>query len=248
MELNWSTFLLEIVNFLVLVWILKRFFYRPVLDAIARRRNDIEKTLKEAETLHKQAEALQQQYQNRLAVWEQERQRALVELAKEIEEERTSQLAALRVTLNKEREKADVLAKRRSEAERRQAEEMALTQGAELATRLLSLAAGPELERRLLELLVQELTAGSKERWSMLHDLGTNKPARIVVSSAFSLGDQQRRTLEQAIGAALGMSGPFHYEEDRGLMAGLRINVGAWVLGANLQDELKAFANFAHEG
>jgi len=42
MELNWSTFLLEIINFLILVWILKHFFYKPILDVIAHRRADIE--------------------------------------------------------------------------------------------------------------------------------------------------------------------------------------------------------------
>ena len=42
MELSWSTFFLEIINFLVLVWILKRFLYKPVMDVIARRREGIE--------------------------------------------------------------------------------------------------------------------------------------------------------------------------------------------------------------
>ena len=37
MQLDWTTFILEIVNFLVLLWILKRFFFRPVREAIARR-------------------------------------------------------------------------------------------------------------------------------------------------------------------------------------------------------------------
>jgi len=48
LELSWSTFLLEIINFLVLVWILKHFLYKPVLDVIARRRSGIEKTLADA--------------------------------------------------------------------------------------------------------------------------------------------------------------------------------------------------------
>ena len=42
MEVDWTTFALEIINFLILVWILKRFFYHPVLDIIARRRICIE--------------------------------------------------------------------------------------------------------------------------------------------------------------------------------------------------------------
>ena len=58
MELNWSTFLLEIINFLVLVWILKRFLYQPVLDVIARRRKAIEAQLAEALRLQDEAESL----------------------------------------------------------------------------------------------------------------------------------------------------------------------------------------------
>ena len=38
MELDWTTFILEIINFLVLVWILHRFLYQPVMNVIAQRR------------------------------------------------------------------------------------------------------------------------------------------------------------------------------------------------------------------
>ena len=48
MELNWSTFVLEIVNFVVLVFILQRFLYRPVLAVIERRRKSVEDRLSEA--------------------------------------------------------------------------------------------------------------------------------------------------------------------------------------------------------
>jgi len=76
MDLSWSTFVLEIINFLVLVWILKRFLYKPVLDVIARRRAGIEKSMADAEALHADAEKLQEQYEDRLAVWDQERLQA----------------------------------------------------------------------------------------------------------------------------------------------------------------------------
>jgi F-type H+-transporting ATPase subunit b len=67
MELNWSTFVLEIINFLVLVWILQRLLYKPVLAVIARRRAGIEKTLADAKHLQAEAERLKAQYESRLA-------------------------------------------------------------------------------------------------------------------------------------------------------------------------------------
>jgi F-type H+-transporting ATPase subunit b len=247
LELNWSTFLLEIVNFLVLVWLLKRFFYQPVLDAIGRRRAGVEQTLRDAEELRTQAEALQEQYQNRLAAWEQERELARTRLAKEIQEQRTRQLATLSAALEKEREKARVLAERRAVVEREQAQEKALAQGAEFAARLLSQAASPELEGRLLALLVDELEAGTKGRLQSLRAAASNTTQRILVTTAYPLSENDRQRLERSLSSALGVDGHYDYEQDPRLLAGLRVNVGAWVLGANLEDELKAFAESARE-
>ena len=89
MELNWSTFLLEIINFLVLVWILKHFLYKPILDVIARRRAGIEDRLAKAQQLHDEADTLKAEYENRLVDWEHERQQARVTLAQELNEEPT---------------------------------------------------------------------------------------------------------------------------------------------------------------
>ena len=247
MELNWSTFLLEIINFLILVWILKRFFYKPVLNVIARRRRRIEKTLNDAKTLHEDAEALRVQYENRLAEWEKERQTAQSSLDKEIETERTRRMEALRTMLGEEREKARVIEQRAVETSRLRAEETALAQGAQFSARLLSLAAGPELEHRLLDLLLKELTSLPPERLSALRAAVGKTADRILVASAYPLDDDTRLSLERTLGSVLAVTTPFHYEQDKDLLAGLRVTMGSWVLRANLQDELKSFSELVHE-
>ena len=247
MELNWSTFVLEIINFLILVWILKRFFYRPVLEVIARRRAGIEQTLADARQLQNDAEALQNQYRQRLADWEQERQRAREQLADEIEQERTHRLATLQTQLEQEREKARVAdARRRADAVHK-AEETALMQAAGFASRLLGELAGPELEQRLLELLLEQLSRLPDERIAALRNSCGGAAERIVVSSAWPLSENQREQLRQALTATMGSSLPLRFEQDSDLLAGLRISIGAWVMSANLQDELKSLAEFAHD-
>ena len=84
MTLSWPTFILEIVNFLVLVWILKRFLYRPILQAIEERKARIEKNLAAAKARQMEAEALEQQFQKRLADWENEKQKLRAEVTEEI--------------------------------------------------------------------------------------------------------------------------------------------------------------------
>ena len=247
MELNWSTFILEIINFLVLVWILKRFFYRPVLNVLARRRAGIDKRLADAKTLHDDAEVLQAQYRDRLADWERERQQAREQLTQEIEKERAQRLAALQSELAQEREKTQVAEARRQADALHKTEETALIQAARFASRVLGQVASPELEAKLLELVIDELPQLSAEQIAALRSSWGQPSEAIVVASAFPLSDTQRQKLKKALTATTGAELPLHFEQDVELLAGVRITVGAWVLGVNLQDELRSFAEFAHD-
>lgn len=246
MELSWSTFLLEIINFLVLVWILKRFLYQPVLDVIARRRTGIEDQLAEARHLNEEADTLKAEYENRLSEWDRECQQLRDTLAQELDAERTRQMAALQAVLAKEREKAQVAESRRRTEAIRETEHHALQHGAQFATRLLAQAAGPELEARLVNLLLDGLSTLSGDQVTAIRTQWGEPPDGIQVSSAFPLATEQRQQLEKALGGITGLDVPVAYEQDPELLGGLRITIGAWVLHANLRDELRGFAEFAH--
>jgi F-type H+-transporting ATPase subunit b len=245
LELSWSTFLLEIINFLVLAWILKRFLYRPVLDVIARRRAGIAKTLSDAEARHDEAQVLREQYEQRLTRWEDERRQGRAELQHEIEEERARRMEELQDLLVTERKKAQVIEQRELAEALRRNEATALAHGARFASRLLGYASGPELEARLLELLLDEIGTLSTERLEALRR-GIGEPASdVVIATAFPLADVQRARLTEALTTALAMEVSPRYEEDSELLAGLSVSIGSWTLGANLRDELKGFAEFS---
>ena len=241
MELNWSTFILEIINFLVLVWILKHFLFKPVMDIIARRRTEIERSLADAETLKTDAQGLQNQYESRLADWEQERQNLRETLAREIELERSNRMAELQTVLEQEREKAKMAEQRRQEDAMRKVEETALMQGAQFATLLLKQTSGPDTETRLIEMAINELEHLPAEHVENVQkSLGkSSKP--VVVVTAFPLLDEQRNKLSLVLSKLTQSDKQVRFEQNRELLAGIRITIGAWVLGANLQDELKGF-------
>jgi F-type H+-transporting ATPase subunit b len=247
LELSWTTFLLEIVNFLVLVWILKRFLYKPVLEVIARRRAGIEKSLADAAAQHADAEKLKQQYEGRLANWDKEREQARAKLAQELEAERSRRMAELQGALEQEQ------AKRRTAEERRQAdamrkiEETALAQGVHFAARLLDQAAGPETQARLVDLVVDSLGKLPAERITALRNSFTTAPATVIVTSAYPLANEQQQNIAKSLAKLVGSDTSPRFEQDHDLVAGVRISVGAWVLGANVKDELKGFAELAHD-
>jgi len=245
MELNWSTFVLEIINFLVLVWILKRFLYKPVLDVIARRRAGIDKALSDAKAERSEAQKLQQQYEGRLADWEQERRQGRETLAQELESERATRMENLKAELEQEREKSRAAEKRRQADALRKLETTALQQGARFASRMLELAAGPDLQARLVEMLCTDLNELPAQGVEKLRTRYGKAPDDILVTSAFPLPDDQRQQLEQVLEKVAGQGITFRYEKKNELLAGLRVVIGAWVLGANVLDELKGFADLS---
>lgn len=247
MELNWSTFVLEIINFLVLVWVLKRFLYKPVLAVIEKRRAGIERTLADAESRRAEAGVLQEQYENRLAVWEQEKDAAREALRNEIEADRARLLDELRVSLEQEREKARVVDERRLSDAMRRNEQAALRQGAAFAARLVSRLAGPDLEARLIDLVLEELSGLSPERLDALRAALVEAPPSVNVISAYPMDTAKREELKSLLGTVLGKPVDPKFHEDPSLIVGLRIMVGSWTMHANLQDELKSFAESGHE-
>ena len=246
MELNWSTFALEIFNFLVLVWILKRFLYQPVLNVITRRRATIENQFAEAKQLHADSDALKEQYEHRLADWEQERQKAMDKLRLELEENRLRQLENLKAELAEEEKKNQVARSRQDKQLIREIEQRALLQGAEFASRLLAEASGPELENRLLDILLDNLSVMPAEKIGDLSNKWGESPERILVTSAYPLADDKRHQLEDSLSRVTGLSIPVHYEQDAKLLAGLNITIGAWLLQLNVRDELQSFTELTH--
>ena len=77
MEFNLSTFILEIFNFLILIWILQRLFYKPLLETIAKRKQFIDQSLADAKTMQQQAEEQRSLYENRQKLWEEEKKQLL---------------------------------------------------------------------------------------------------------------------------------------------------------------------------
>jgi F-type H+-transporting ATPase subunit b len=245
-ELNWSTFILEIINFLVLVWILKRFLYKPVLETIARRREGIEKTLADAESRHNSAVELQEQYESRLTDWEDEKRQARDVLQRELDAQRNEKLEELQVLLEQERQKANVIEERRLNDTMRQMERQALEQGGEFATKLLQQAAGPELEARLVARTIEDLKKLPEEQIRNLRKRSQESTVSIRVTSAYELQEKQRQKLEKLLLSITESRTNISYAQSRDLLAGLEITIDSLMLGMNLRDELRGFTELVN--
>ncbi len=248
MQLDWSTFWLEIINFLILVWLLKRFLYKPVLAAVAQRRAAIEKQLADAQTRQEEAKALEGQYRNRLGEWEKEKETLYTRLNEEIEVRREKMTAALEESLSQEREKAHVLEERRLKELQEKAREAGGRAGVEFTARLFARIASPELESKLTAVILEDLRKLPEAQMAALRAGSASNGRPIRVTSAFPISDVQRDAVSAVLKQISGNGATIEFCEDRGLLAGLRISIGPWIVHGNLKDELGFFSEMAGHG
>lgn len=242
MELNWTTFLLEIGNFLVLVWILSRLLYRPILNTIAQRTAAVQNDLTEAERLRKEAHDLQMDYERRQADWTVEAERLRGRMVEEVQREKRRLFDELQASLQQEREKATALEERRLTDLRHQVEDAAVMQGGLFATKLLTRLANAELEARLVSMLIEDLRQLDTERRQAIRNACAEDHGPVIATSAYVLTQPQRDSLMEAAQSLLGQPVSFEWREDKRLLAGIRVSLGPWMLQATLQDELRFFS------
>jgi F-type H+-transporting ATPase subunit b len=242
MQLDLTSFILELINFAVLVWILHRFLYRPVLAAIDRRRSAVEHTLSEAKAAREQAAAARSEVETRLAEWESERAQARSALAAELAAQREKGLADAARAAEQERARLAALQAKQALEQQRANESRALEQAGTFVARLLERLSGPELDARLVELFAADLAGLGTERRTALAEAARAAEGRVAVHSARPLDDAARARVEQALSEVLGVDCHAEFAVDAALLSGLSVALGPWLLQADLRDELRFFS------
>lgn len=240
MRIDWTTFALEIVNFLVLLWILRRFLFRPVREAIARRQAAVAAVLAQAQARADEAAALKSQYETRMQDWDQERERARAQLRDELTQERQRRLGELRDALAAERDRERALHERRRQAQARELDEEAATRATAFAARLLERLSAPELDARIAAVAAEDLATLPPEQRAAVAD-AVRSGAGIEIASAHALPAEAIAQLRAALETQLGTPAQLTQRIDPALGGGVRIALGAWVLEASLAHELAQF-------
>ena len=87
MNINWNTVFFQIINFLIIVWILKKYLFKPVLSAMDKREKIIQDRLKEAEKVKLNAENERKRLEQEILDLEKSKKNVMAETYKTAEKE-----------------------------------------------------------------------------------------------------------------------------------------------------------------
>ena len=238
MLIDWFTVAAQLLNFLILVWLMKRFLYKPVLNAIDAREQRIAREL--ADAAAKQAEAGKERdaFRQRNEDFDQQRAALLEQATSEVASKRQQLLdaahAAADALLASREQKLRSEAASLNQAIRQQTrqEVFAITRKAltELASASLEAGATTEFIRRLHLLEPDEK--------SRLGNALAGATEAILVRSAFELPPAQRAAIQNAVREVFASEQPLQFDTSNKLIGGIELSVNgqrvAWSIDAYL--------------
>jgi F-type H+-transporting ATPase subunit b len=247
MLIDWFTIGAQVLNFLILVWLLKRFLYQPILDAIDAREKRIADELADAKA--KQAEAKQERdaFQQKNAAFEQQR----VTLMRQATDAAKAERQRL---LDEARQAAEALSAKRQEALRNEAQSLNQAIGQRTRNEVFAIArkaltdlASASLEERMAEAFtrrVRELDEQARD--ALGQSLKTAaEPAR--VRSAFELSEAQRAMIQTALNETFSADLALRFETAPELIGGIELGVNGQKVAWSIAEYLSSLESGVEE-
>lgn len=236
MLIDWFTVGAQVINFLVLVWLMKRFLYKPILGAIDAREERIAKELADGQRM--QAEAVQErgEFERRKKALEDTREEFLETARDEAKDERQKLLGQARAEAEAERAKQSEALKRDrdcllDEIARRTREETYA-----IARKTLADLAGTSFDERASLVFAERVRSLDEPSRSDLAQDAASGPLR--VRSVFELSEASRDAVRSALEEVLEGSAEVHFETDPELIGGVEILTGNRKISWSIEEYL----------
>ncbi|MEO6032774.1 MAG: F0F1 ATP synthase subunit delta [Burkholderiaceae bacterium] len=238
MLIDWFTVGAQALNFLILVWLMKRFLYQPILDAIDAREERIKAELADADLKKAEALAERDAFQRKSAAFDEQRAALLAQATTEATTEHERLIHAARAA-------AAALTAKRQQALRSEADNLgqALRRRTRqevfsIARRALADLAGVTLEERLVDVFVHRLRGLDDAAQSRLAAALADPREPAVVRSAFDLPAAQRAAIQQALGEIFSTDATVRFETAPDLIGGIELSANGQSVAWSITDYL----------
>lgn len=251
MLIDWFTVGAQVLNFVILLWLMKRFLYKPILHAIDVREKGIAAKLADAEAKKAEAKKEQDEFQHKNEELDQRRAALLTKATNDAKAERER-------LLDEARKAADAVTAKRKEALSREARDLNQTLQTRtreevfaIARKALADLATVSLEERMGEVFMRRLRDMDGPAKASLGEALATAPDPGVVRSAFELPPEQRAAIQNALNETFSADVHIHFETAPELVSGIELATSgqkvAWTIADYLASMEKHVAELLKE-
>jgi F-type H+-transporting ATPase subunit b len=241
MPIDWFTVCAQALNFLVLVWLLKRFLYKPILRAIDARETRIAQELADADAKKAEAQAERDAFQRKNEAFDQQRVACESRMKGEVESERQR-------LLGEARQASDALAAQRREALEKEARSLDQAMGQRVRQEVFAIArktlcdlASVGLEDCLCATFLRRLREMDGPAKAVLAQAFGSASEPALVRSAFELPPDQRAAIQKALNETFSADVRIRFETTPDLIGGVELIANGQKLAWSLANDLTSF-------
>jgi len=247
MKINWFTVIAQLLNFLILVWLLKKFLYRPVLNAIDIREKKIAARLEDAENIKEEAKKEQDEFGKKnkqfdgqkkelmdkaIADTKVQKDKLLEDARKEVDALHTKQQKA--IDDMQENLKKDLSQKTQQEV-------------FNISRKVLTDLASVDLEEQTAKFFINRLEKLKDEDEKQFIDSFTSMSKPVIIQSAFELPKKQQTEIIKAIDKKLGKENEFEFKIAPEIISGIELSTNGYKLSWSISEYLNSLQNIISE-
>jgi F-type H+-transporting ATPase subunit b len=197
--IDWFTFIAQIINFIILVFLLWRFLYKPITKTMGERRKRIERQWKEAQQKQEEAQAEAESYRQKQQDLEQRREELLNEAKEKAKAEQETLIKQARQEVDRKQTEWQESIERQQDSFLENLRQRVQEQTHKIARRALQDLADAELEQRAIAVFIERLKHLDEEERETFKQSVRKSEENVVINSAFEMPEETQQKLRDIL-------------------------------------------------
>lgn len=239
MLINWFTVFAQVLNFLILVALLRGFLYKPILKVMRKRQALLEERWQEAERLQAEAQQTLLTYEQQQQEFQGQQAALLAEARAATEQDRQHQLAQLQQEIGEQRAAWQTDLHREQDAFLRTLRQKVIHQTYAIARQALTDLANADLERQIVQVFCDRLHHLDAPQRQAIAQTLSQPHQPILIHSSYELPSDLRQKVIGELHSQFSISHPVEFVTESNLLCGIEMKLAGqeivWSLDTYLQ-------------
>ncbi|MBW1988627.1 MAG: F0F1 ATP synthase subunit B [Deltaproteobacteria bacterium] len=247
MLIDWFTVAAQIVNFLILVALLKHFLYNRIVAAMDKRKQSIAGRMEEAEKKKKEAEEEKRKFERKNRELEQAKESLIAQARQEAEQEKRKLLKNAKKEVDQKRERWTQSLQNEQQNFLASLTDLARSMVPDMARAVIADLADKQLEQQAVERFAAQLENLDAERRDAFARAAAADENQVVAKTAFDLSEESKDRLKKAVADHLAREAEVEFETIPSLVLGIELSARGQKIAWSATDYLGELARAAHK-
>jgi len=239
MHIDWFVLFCQIFNFLLLVYLLKRFLYGRIIKAMDDREAKIVARFAEADELKVKATEAAEIYDRRNQLLNEKSEQMLNEASTAAEAKRKELMEKVRADVELIKVRWQDMLASEQEAFFQDLRQRAAKQIFAAARKALTDLADANLEERIIDEFIRRIGELDKEKSAKIRKAISGQGDKIVIQSAFVIDNKTQGRIEQALKGQIANGFTIRYETEPEIVSGVELRVNGHKIAWSLNEYLE---------